>query len=734
MIVGFHSSHPWHPRVKGPTHTHFQLGLRELRAAMPRMLASERRASGLPRMLVLNFVAAAAGVAHGAGHHAHHMRQGNSYYLDGQFQGFALETQDRRSEDAAVPTIRINTTAPLVAGSSCAGAAPYVCGSNGAWVEVSGQCSSSSGVWWAGIFPASAPAGMHTIDPSSLPGNNTGTPWTPPFIVPAPLKFSTVHCDYNLSKGADHSTTSRQWWLPNTREPVVLILFSGSVNSATEAARSRPITFTEPTAPMHLHLSRTSSISQMRVSWTSSCPEESAVLWGTDPSDLNARANATSTTYTADDMCGEPAKTMGWWEPHSLHTAVLILSRRSGEKVGVAQQPPAPKQTFFYKVTGCGLSSELRSFCAPAVGPKTTLTAVLTADMGASTPDRISQHWAEYQAYATTSGMANLVENGFEGNTVDVAFNVGDLSYATGYLGKWETFMNAISDHVSSKVPYMVQMGNHEQDWLGTETIGGPDSGGECGVPTSSRFVMPSAAQEQLQRQRQRRGLAAAPHDAPYSYSFDQGPVHFVMVNTEMPLSPGSGADESGDEGDGPSGGLEPPSAQWTWLAADLKAVDRSTTPWVVVMGHRPNFAQPAVEDLLWESGVDLTVAGHVHLAQRTCPLKHGACVPPSGTGAYDGVIHVIAGNGGQALNNATNNGFPNERYPYVGSGCNWNAPGANCSASKKITGSTQGSGTEFGYSAFVANATHLRYAFIGNNDSRVHYEFWLRRAFPRQP
>ena len=70
---------------------------------------------------------------------------------------------------------------------------------------------------------------------------------------------------------------------------------------------------------------------------------------------------------------------------------------------------------------------------------------------------------------------------------------------AQGYLGKWETFMNAIGP-VSSKVPYMVQQGNHEQDWANTDTIDsgkgpelGRDSGGECGVPTSARFIMPNA-------------------------------------------------------------------------------------------------------------------------------------------------------------------------------------------------------------------------------------------------
>ena len=40
-------------------------------------------------------------------------------------------------------------------------------------------------MWWAGLFPASAPPNMHTINPNDLPGNNTKSPWTAPFMVQA---------------------------------------------------------------------------------------------------------------------------------------------------------------------------------------------------------------------------------------------------------------------------------------------------------------------------------------------------------------------------------------------------------------------------------------------------------------------------------------------------------------------------------------------------------------------
>jgi hypothetical protein len=379
-------------------------------------------------LLSLLFAARGAG-AHGAGPAERKLR-GGSFYVDGQFDGFASDGPVQQQlgggaeQGDVLPAIRINSTAPLRAVSTCAGAPTYCCGNNGAWVEVSGRCSSrGAGVWWAGVFPASAPPDMRTIIPSDLPGNNTKSPWTPPFMVPAPLKFTNVHCDANLSKGSANLTW-RQWWIPNTRQPVVLILFNGSSSNAHETARSQPIAFAEASAPMHVRLARTSLPTEMRVSWTSSCAESPQVQWGTSAAQLSRTASAHSRTYTGADVCGEPATTMGWWEPHWQHSAVLDLTEVAGA--------PSPGRVFYYKVSGCGSGSVLSSFRAPVVGHTTTLTAVLTADMGATTPDRISQHWAEADAYETTANMANLVDHGFAGRAVDLAFCVGDLSYATG--------------------------------------------------------------------------------------------------------------------------------------------------------------------------------------------------------------------------------------------------------------------------------------------------------------
>lgn len=143
----------------------------------------------------------------------------------------------------------------------------------------------------------------------------------------------------------------------------------------------------------------------------------------------------------------------------------------------------------------------------------------------------------------------------------------------------------------------------------------GNDSGGECGVPVSRRFIMPQAPKPS--------GLAAAaaapeydcppsakcsffsaaaagnvsllesddimgpaPADgqgkggagvdkapsanAPFWYSFTYGPVAFIALSSEHDLSKDS--------------------RQYAWLEAALAAVDRCVTPWLVVLMHRPMY------------------------------------------------------------------------------------------------------------------------------------------------
>ena len=54
--------------------------------------------------------------------------------------------------------------------------------------------------------------------------------------------------------------------------------------------------------------------------------------------------------------------------------------------------------------------------------------------------------------------------------------------------------------------------------------------------------------------------------------------VHFVMMSTEHDFRPGS--------------------RQYQWLEKDLKSVDRSKTPWVIVGGHRAMYTSAIMPGL----------------------------------------------------------------------------------------------------------------------------------------
>lgn len=169
------------------------------------------------------------------------------------------------------------------------------------------------------------------------------------------------------------------------------------------------------------------------------------------------------------------------------------------------------------------------------------------------------------------------------------------------------------------------------------------------------RFHMPSAAGA-----RSAGGTlnpSAGRDNAPFWFAFTYGSVRFVTVSSEHDLSPGS--------------------TQYSWLAAELAAVDRCATPWVVLLIHRPlmvvyphksnrqvgEHLRTSLEPLLEHYLVDLLVSGHVHTYYRTCAVMDGECVGgdarggggdnghPGGRGdGRHGIVHVVVGSAGREL------------------------------------------------------------------------------------
>jgi acid phosphatase type 7 len=144
-------------------------------------------------------------------------------------------------------------------------------------------------------------------------------------------------------------------------------------------------------------------------------------------------------------------------------------------------------------------------------------------------------------------------------------------------------------------------------------------------------------------------------------FQFEHGPVHFVVYSTEHRFHVGS--------------------PQHAWMRAALAAVDRRRTPWLVVAGHRPvyvdstNRDEPdgdqviadelkvAFEKLWREYAVDLTLHGHHHSYQRTCPVYKGKCKGHDKHGTPKAPIHLVIGNAGKGLSHNIEEHQPKVRH-----------------------------------------------------------------------
>ena len=282
----------------------------------------------------------------------------------------------------------------------------------------------------------------------------------------------------------------------------------------------------------------------------------------------------------------------------------------------------------------------------------------------------------------------------------------GDLSYAVGVASEWEEWMQQIEPY-ASLAALMVQVGNHERNWnrghgpsaratsadglFDWGGINSSSSGGECGIPTETRFAMPGwpwgkhvvGVWGSVDR------ATGQYNDEPW-YGFEHGPLFIYQLSSEHDLTPGS--------------------RQYAHLDAALSAVNRTRTPWVIVTTHRmmyvssddfslPDGDQPiaawmraAIEDLLLSHQVDLVLQGHTHNYQRSCRLAHGVCIGASSDQHARAPVYVVMGTAGTGLDT-------NVQYPPPSWIENFNV-------------------AEWGYARLWANSTHMSFEFVQIRDN----------------
>jgi hypothetical protein len=423
-----------------------------------------------------------------------------------------------------------------------------------------------------------------------------------------PLTRIYANETYTYQKGYGSWTFS----LLNMRQPYEIRYYPGADDS--ERAASCTITV-DPTQPSQVHLALTGNPAEMRVMWTSGSSAKPTVRYGLSASNLDMTATGAYKTYTYDQLANcwnDSWATEHWYEPGNLNDVLL-----SGLQL---------QTQYFYQVGSSDAWSDVYNFTSSKpISADTPVHMVLFGDLGTGICQNMSG-WCEPNSEGTTDRIA--VELAAGGQPFDMVLHFGDISYAVGHAVRWEQFFDQLSP-LSTQLPWMVSIGNHEYDYptqpfLPSWSDYNGDSHGECGIAYSARFTMPTKGSN------------------PW-WSINYGNIHFMLLSFEHNFTQGS--------------------EQFEWMVADFAAINRSVTPFVVVGAHRPLYCsglsppdnvmgqhlQAELEDTFVKYAVDLFVAGHYHLYERTCSVYKGECV--DWNGPIKAPVHALIGNAGQYLN-----------------------------------------------------------------------------------
>ncbi|NP_001141970.1 Purple acid phosphatase 2-like precursor [Zea mays] len=278
---------------------------------------------------------------------------------------------------------------------------------------------------------------------------------------------------------------------------------------------------------------------------------------------------------------------------------------------------------YYYAV---GIGQTVRKFwflTPPKSGPDVPYTLGLIGDLGQSFDSNVTLTHYESNAKAQA-----------------VLF-VGDLSYADNYPYhdnvRWDTWARFVERSVAYQ-PWIWTAGNHEIDFA-------PELGETKPFkPFSHRYPTP---------------YKASGSTAPYWYSIKRASAYIIVLASYSAY-----------------GKYTP---QYKWLEAEFPKVNRSETPWLVVLMHAPwynsynyHYMEGETMRVMYEPWfvkykVDVVFAGHVHAYERTHRISNvaynvvnGLCTPIPDQSAP---VYITIGDGGNQEGLATNMSQPQPSY-----------------------------------------------------------------------
>ncbi|KAI9700554.1 MAG: hypothetical protein M1820_006708 [Bogoriella megaspora] len=429
------------------------------------------------------------------------------------------------------------------------------------------------------------------------------------------------------------------------------------------------------------------------------------VHWGTKASDLCHSSTGSTSSYDRTPPCSEAAVTQCSQFFHDVQLGNLNADT-----------------TYYYRIlaaNGTTASSILNFTTARAAGNDKGFAIAVLNDMGYTNAHGTHQQLddlADDIAFAWHGVCYNGTSTGLPGGPpipaeYDAPLPSGELPNQGGPQGGdmsvlyesnwdlWQQWMNSLS----MKIPYMVLPGNHEASCgefdgpnnILTAYLNNDKSNSSAPESALTYYSCPPSQRNfSAYQNRFRMPGSETGGVGNFWYSFDYGMAHFISLNSETdfayspewPFVRDAASNETlPTEGQtfitdsGPFGTIDDNNwkdneayQQIQWLKQDLASVDRSKTPWVFAMGHRPMYSSQtssyqanvrnAFEPLLLQYGVDAYLAGHIHWYERLLPLGRNGTIESNNivnnntyyTGTGTSLTHIINGMAGNIESHST--------------------------------------------------------------------------------
>ncbi|KAM7479338.1 hypothetical protein LguiA_027551 [Lonicera macranthoides] len=316
--------------------------------------------------------------------------------------------------------------------------------------------------------------------------------------------------------------------------------------------------------------------------------------------------------------------------------------------------------TKYYYAVGIGVGHTSRTFwftTPPKVGPDVPYTFGVIGDLG--------------QSYDSNMTLNHYESNPTKGKAV---LFVGDLSYADNYPNhdneRWDTWARFVERSVAYQA-WIWTAGNHEIDFA-------PEIGEDIPFkPYTHRYHVPYKASKST---------------SPLWYSIKRASAYIIVLSSYSAY------------------GMYTP--QYEWLNSELPKVNRSETPWLIVLTHSPwynsysyHYMEGETMRVMFEPWfvkykVDVVFAGHVHAYERServsniaYNIVNGICSPVKDQSAP---VYITIGDGGNIEGLANNMTHPQPNY----------------SAFREAS---------FGHATFdIKNRTHAHFGWHRNHDGNA--------------